>query len=175
MRNLWWPKDKRADKTKEGVGTSGKTRPLSPFPPPCVTTKETVSPASPPTPQGGGICPTLPPPSIPASSSQQMTCKTPSHSLYTGYKSGPRTPFNVGSPLSWPAVLTASPTLINFISLLFLYFCLVSGNSFPTHTWTTTSISLKITYQDEETKEGSKKEQTKNRFQCYYKVPADLW
>ena len=38
---------------------------------------------------------------------------------------------NVGSPLSCPAVLTASPTLINFISLSFF---LMSGNSFPTHT-----------------------------------------
>ena len=39
--------------------------------------------------------------------------------------------FNFGSPLSWPAVLTASHTLINFISLPF---CLMSGNSFPTRT-----------------------------------------
>ena len=31
----------------------------------------------------------------------------------------------VGSPLSWPAVLTVSPTLINFI---LLSFCLMSGN-----------------------------------------------
>ena len=41
----------------------------------------------------------------------------------------------VGSPLSWPAVLTESPILINFISLSF---CLMSGNSFPTHAPTTT-------------------------------------
>ena len=39
--------------------------------------------------------------------------------------------FHVASPLSWPAVLTASHTLINFISLTF---CLISGNPFPTHT-----------------------------------------
>ena len=59
-----------------------------------------------------------------------------SHSLYPGYKRGLRTPFNISSPLSWPTVLTASPILMNFI---FLSFCLMSGNSFPTHAWTTTS------------------------------------
>ena len=50
-----------------------------------------------------------------------------SHSLYPGYKSGLRTPVHFGSPLSWPAVPTVSPTLVNFISLSF---CLMSGNSF---------------------------------------------
>ena len=74
-------------------------------------------------------------PSICVSSNPQMTYKTPSHFLYPGYKSGLRTPFSVGSPLSWPAVLTVSLTLINFISLSF---CLMSGNSFPTHAQTTT-------------------------------------
>ena len=39
--------------------------------------------------------------------------------------------FHVASSLSWPAVLTASHTLINFISLSFY---LISGNPFPTHT-----------------------------------------
>ena len=58
-----------------------------------------------------------------------------SHSLYPGYKSGLRTPpFKVGSPLNWPAVLTASPTLIRFI---LFSFCLMSGNSFPTCARTT--------------------------------------
>ena len=42
---------------------------------------------------------------------------------------------NVGSPWSWPTVLTASPTLINFISLSL---CLLSGNSFPTRAHTMT-------------------------------------
>ena len=41
---------------------------------------------------------------------------------------------NIGSPLSQPAVLTASPTLINFI---LLSYCLMSGNSFPNRAWTT--------------------------------------
>ena len=41
----------------------------------------------------------------------------------------------VGFPLSWLAVLTASPTLINCIPLSF---CLMSGNAFPTHTHTVT-------------------------------------
>ena len=50
--------------------------------------------------------------------------------MYPGHRSALRTPFKVGSPLSWPTVLAASPALINFISLSF---CLVSGNSFPTH------------------------------------------
>ena len=51
-----------------------------------------------------------------------------SHSLYPGYKSGLRTLFKISSPLSYPAVLTASPILIN---LIFLSLCLMSGNSFP--------------------------------------------
>ena len=61
-----------------------------------------------------------------------------SHSLYPGYKSRLRTPVQLGSPLSWPALLTASPTLIDFISLSF---CLMSGNSFPTRTQTMTYSS----------------------------------
>ena len=47
----------------------------------------------------------------------------------------------VGSPLSWPAVLTVSPTLINCISLSF---CLTSGNSFPTHAQTTAFHSCDV-------------------------------
>ena len=43
----------------------------------------------------------------------------------------------VGSHLGWPAVLTVSPILINFISLSF---CLISGNSFPTCARTTTFL-----------------------------------
>ena len=54
--------------------------------------------------------------------------RPPSHSLYPGYKSGRKTPFKVSSPLSYPAVLTASPILIN---LIFLSLCLMSGNPFP--------------------------------------------
>ena len=49
--------------------------------------------------------------------------------------------FNVGSPVSWPTVLTACPTQINFISLSF---CLMSRNSFSTCTQTMTFISLEI-------------------------------
>ena len=78
-----------------------------------------------------------PPPSIRASSNQQMTRKTPIPLLYPGYKVDSGHPSSVGSPLSWPAVLTASPTLINFISLSF---CLMSGNFFPTRSWTTTIL-----------------------------------
>ena len=71
----------------------------------------------------------LPPttrPSIRASSNQQMTPRPLSHSLYPGYKSRLRTPVHLSSPLSWPALLTASPTLIDFISLS----CLMSENFF---------------------------------------------
>ena len=52
-----------------------------------------------------------------------------------GVKVGQRSLFNVSFPLSWPAILTVSPILINFISLSF---CLMSGNPFPTRTRTTT-------------------------------------
>ena len=64
-----------------------------------------------------------------------MTRKTPSHPCTLGIKVDQGPLFNIGSPLSWSAGLTASPTLINFISLSF---CLMSGNSFPTHGQTTT-------------------------------------
>ena len=43
------------------------------------------------------------------------------------------------SPLSWPALLTASPILINFISLSV---CLMSGNSFPTRAQTTRKVII---------------------------------
>ena len=46
-----------------------------------------------------------------------------------GIKMDQGSPFNIGSLLSWPAVLIASPTVINFI---LLSCCLMSGNSFPT-------------------------------------------
>ena len=74
------------------------------------------------------------PPSICASSNQQMTCKTPTLLLLRWVEKWTKDP---GSPLSWPAILTASPTLINFISLSF---CLMSGNSFPIRAWTTTFL-----------------------------------
>ena len=41
----------------------------------------------------------------------------------------------MGSPFSWPTILTASLILLNFISLSF---CLMSTNPFPTRTRTTT-------------------------------------
>ena len=69
-----------------------KTDPYHLSLPHVVTINGTVQPVSPPTPQEEGICPTLPPPSILASSNQHITHKTPSHSLYPGYKSGLRTP-----------------------------------------------------------------------------------
>ena len=47
--------------------------------------------------------------------------------------------FNSHSHLSWPAVLTASSILINFI---FLSFCLMSGNSFPTRAQTTRKVTI---------------------------------
>ena len=81
---------------------------------------------------------------LPYSSSTQYMCLIQSandpqdpYSLYPGYKSGLRTLFKVGSSLSWPTVLTAFPTLINFISFSF---CLMSGNSLPTHAWTMTFL-----------------------------------
>ena len=47
--------------------------------------------------------------------------------------------FNICSHLSSPAVLTASPILINFISLSF---CLMSGNSFPILAQTTRKVTI---------------------------------
>ena len=69
-------------------------------------------------PQGEGICLALPPPGIRASSYQQMTCKTPAHSLYPGYKSGLRIPAQRPFSLELPTVLTVSPSLINYFPLI---------------------------------------------------------
>ena len=84
-----------------------------------------------------------PQPSIHASSNEQMTRKTPIPLLVPGYQSGPRTPVYRQFSLSWPAVLTVSPSLINFISLSF---CLMSGNSFPTQAQTRTPPSVSLTW-----------------------------
>ena len=76
------------------------------------------------------------PSSIPASSNQLMICKDPYPAPCTlGIKMHKGPLFNTGSPLNWPAILTVSPTLINFISFSF---CLMSVNSFPTCVRTTT-------------------------------------
>ena len=82
--------------------------------------------------QGEGMCLTLPPDPVyvPRPISKGPT-RPPPHSLHPGYKSGLRSSLvNGGSPLSWPAVLTASPTLMTCI---LLSFCLLSGNSSPDH------------------------------------------
>ena len=50
-------------------------------------------------------------------------------------KIGSKPTKGVGSPLSWPTILNASPVLINSI---LLSFCLMSRNSFPADTRTTT-------------------------------------
>ena len=77
---------------------NGKTRPLSSFPPHVVTINRfqvllssITCLSSCPT-KREGICLTLPPPSIRASSNQQMTRKTPIPLLVPGYKSGLKTP-----------------------------------------------------------------------------------
>ena len=76
------------------------------------------------------------PSSIPTSSNQLMICKDPYPAPCTlGIKMHKGPLFNTGSPLKWPAILTVSSTLINFISFSF---CLMSVNSFPTCVWTTT-------------------------------------
>ena len=86
------------------------------------------------------------PPSICVSSNQQMTHKTPSRSLYPGYKNGPRTPFNVGS--LW---LSGSPTAVLAATApphsnkLYSPFILPhTGNSFPTCAQTTTISSFDL-------------------------------
>ena len=91
---------------------------------------------------GEGICLTLP--------STQCTCLIQSANdpqdpyptpCSLGIKVDQRPLFNVGFPLSWPTILTVSPTLINFISLSF---CLMSGNPFPTCTQTMTILETII-------------------------------
>lgn len=48
--------------------------------------------------------------------------------------------FSDSSPLNWHAVLTVSPVLIN---LIYLSFCLMSGDCFPTHAQTMTVDGMK--------------------------------
>ena len=83
---VWWPKDERADETKEGLGRQEwKPRPLSAFPhfPNVGTINEfqvlltSITCLLSYTIQGEGICLTLPQPRIRASSNQQMTRKAP--------------------------------------------------------------------------------------------------
>ena len=140
---LWWSKDKRAERTKEVLECrKGKTRPYHPSLPHVVTingfqvllSSITCLPSYF---KKIFICLTLAlhrPPRICASSNQQMI----SRPLYHAYKSRLSICVQCWFSLSWPAVLTVSPTLINLISLSF---CLLLGNSFPTCVQTTTGFS----------------------------------
>ena len=65
------------------------------------------------------------------------------HSLYPGHTSVLRTPVECQFSLELDTVLTASPTLINFTSLLFWLF---SGNSFPTCARTMTYSTFCYSY-----------------------------
>ena len=58
-----------------------------------------------------------------------------SHSLYPGYKSGLRTPVQCRFSLE---LACCSNSVSHSNILIFLSFCLMSGNSFLTCTWTTT-------------------------------------
>ena len=92
---MWWPQDKRADETKEGLGMhEQKQQTLTPSLPHAVTVPgaHNLPPLRPQTPDGGGIRSTLAPSSMHASSSQQWPARPLCHSLYPGYKSGLRTP-----------------------------------------------------------------------------------
>ena len=120
-----------------------KTRPLSTFPPipKVVTVNEfqvllTNITCLPSDPRGRRYLPYSSPHPVymPHPISKWPTRPQP-HSWRSGYKSGLRTPVQCRFSPAVPAVLTASPTLINFISLLF---CLMSGNSFPTRARSTT-------------------------------------
>ena len=79
-----------------------------------------------------------PPPSISASSNQQMTHKTPTPLLYPGYKSGLRT-----SVQHWLSLeLARCSNSVSHSNIL--HFPLMSGNSLPTHTQTITLSMLLI-------------------------------
>ena len=126
-----------------------KTRHLSPFPSPCCNYSRISGP-----PEQYNLSPLLPyrEKVFAFSSSTQYTCLIQSANdpqdpyptpctLAIKVDKGPL--LNISSPLSWSTVLTASPTLINFI---LLSFCLMSGNSFPTHAWTMTLHCRQILY-----------------------------
>ena len=83
LKVLWWPKEERADETKEGLGSgSGKTRPCFPSLPHAVTvigsqgllTGGTCLPSYP---TGRRHLPYSSPPKLRASSNQQTTCEAP--------------------------------------------------------------------------------------------------
>ena len=146
-----------------------KTGLLLPFSPPCCNYQWILDPPeqcnpSPLLPNREKIFALLstPPPSTPTvyvpHSIHNWPARPLSHSLYSGYKNGLKTPVQRRFSLELAAILTASPNLINFI---FLSFCLMYGNSFPTCTQTMTPTLLylaRISFKtDGETKSYRKK------------------
>ena len=134
---LWWPKDERADKTKESLGMKErKNQTLIVLPSPMLQLLTDSGP-----PEQYNLSPLLPhrekvfalffPRPVYVFHPISKWLRRPlSCSLYPGYKNGPRTPLRRRFSLELASILTASPTLINFI---FLSSCLMSGNSLPTH------------------------------------------
>ena len=121
-----------------------KTRPLSSFPPPCCNFQWISGP-----PEQCTCLPSYPigrryflysflyPVYVPHPISKWPARPHPTPcTLGIKVEEGPL--FTVGSPLSCPAVIKASPTLIKLVSVSF---CLTSGSSFPTCSRTTT-VSL---------------------------------
>ena len=78
------------------------------------------------------LCPTVPPPSclIQSANDPQDPDPTPC-TLGIKVDEGPL--FNVGSPLSWPAVLTASPTLVLYFPLILSHVWKFFSNPHPDH------------------------------------------
>ena len=136
---MWCPKNKRTEKNKESLGMQEPKKP-DPYRPslPHVVTKSGFQVLlssitcllSRPT--GRRYLPYSSPPSIPASSNQQMTHKTPVRSSYPGYKNGLRTRVQRWLSLE---LACCSNSVSHSNKLYFPSFCLMSENSFPTRSW----------------------------------------
>ena len=139
---MWRPKDERADKTKESLGMKEwKNQTLIVLPSPMLQLLTDSGP-----PEQYNLSPLLPhrakvfallfphPVYVPHPISKWLI-RPLSCSLYPGYKNALRTPVQ-----RWFSLELAH--CFNRIShsnkFYFPSFCLMSGNSFPTHAWTTT-------------------------------------
>ena len=141
MYCMWWAKDERADKTKEGLGMQDwKIRPLSSFPPPCCNYYRISGP-----PEQYNLSPLLPHREKAFAFLSPHAVYVPhpiskwpgrplSHSLCPRYKSELRTPVQRRFSLE----LAHCSNSVSHSNKLYFPLILLSGNFFPTRAWTTT-------------------------------------
>ena len=137
---LWWPKDERADKTKESLGMKErKNQTLIVLPSPMLQLLTDSGP-----PEQYNLSPLLPhrekvfalffPRPVYVFHPISKWLRRPlSCSLYPGYKNALRTPVQRWFSLELTHYFNS---VSNSNKFYFHSFCLMCGNSFPTHPWT---------------------------------------